>query len=130
MTDDERGQLLPAFAAASLFVPVCCALGVLVIAGSMGAGVFSVMIALFIFVCAAGTAAGHMLLIGLPLFIAVRSRGPVGWPATAAAGFAIGAVPIQLLIDWRLSSPIGLSLFFGLCGVGSALAFWRVLYRQ
>ncbi|HEX8644982.1 MAG TPA: hypothetical protein VF702_13815 [Allosphingosinicella sp.] len=130
MTDDERGLLVPACAAASLLVPTCGALAVLLISAASGAAGGALAFAIFFFAAALAVAGGHVLLLGLPLYAALRGRGPVAWPTAAAAGFVIGALPVQLLIDPQDSGRFGAGLVFGLCGLASALAFWRVLYRQ
>lgn len=129
MTDDERDRLLPACAAASLLVPVLGTLMAMLpalVTGAMGGA----MIGIIFFIFATVVAAGHVLFLGLPLFAALSARGPAGWPAACAAGFALGALPVQLLIDPGDSSRIVFGIVFGLCGLSSALAFWRVLYRR
>lgn len=129
MTNDERDLLLTASGAAALLVPALGALLIVLLALATGT-ISGVMIGIVFFIVATVVAAGHVLFLGLPLFAALSARGPVGWPAACAAGFAIGALPVQFAIDPDDSSRIAFALLFGFCGLSSALVFWHILYRR
>jgi hypothetical protein len=89
-----------------------------------------------------GVALPHALVLGLPLFVILRSmRRQVGVLACALGGFLVGAVPIGLFILWsameirtngvttpacRIEDAQGVG-FWGLLGMAGGLSFWGAM---
>jgi hypothetical protein len=73
-------------------------------------------------------AAAHALVLGLPLYLALRERWPLRWWNAALGGFAVAVAPAGLIVlpgsDFGpLRSLSGLGLF----GAAGGVAFWIVL---
>ena len=64
----------------------------------------------------------HVGLLALPLYRVLRRRWRLHWWNAAAAGFAIGAVPMSMLFQ-----ALDGAWLTGLCGLVGGLVFWAVL---
>lgn len=86
----------------------------------------------FFMAIAAVVAVPHFLFLGLPLFLTLGARGPVGWRQVGLGGFLIGGLPVPLLAlgnytaAWNaamLGEMLRFMLWLGSSGVAGALAF-------
>jgi hypothetical protein len=85
-------------------------------------GPFAIIAVPFAFVIALG----HAVVLGLPLYLLVRSRTEIAWWHAALAGVAIGAGPVTLAgADYILGvrGSIIVSLAFGAFGFIGAMVF-------
>jgi len=80
-------------------------------------------------------AAGHMFLLGLPLFLLLRRLNRINWISVGSGGFVIGCLapaifgwPSNSWIDWP-EYFTGI-LYFGLHGAVGATVFYRVLRTE
>jgi hypothetical protein len=132
--DDERGRLLPAVTWAAT-VPAAIGAGAVALLSAVEPNrapsfpIEAVAPMLVVIFCVGFlVAAAHAVMLGLPIYRLLRSRGPVGWTAAALAGFVIGAIPVQLLEDAG-QDRVAAALIFGCLGVSGALAFRFALRR-
>jgi hypothetical protein len=129
MTDAHRDPPFSVFPAGLAATVVPAALGALV-APIVEPGGDVAALAAGVFFFGMVIAALHVFILGVPLYLLLRRRGPVHWTTVAAAGLAIGALPAGLLggpyplggdFLWVASAAL-----LGLCG---ALAFSWTLKR-
>ena len=76
-------------------------------------------------------AGGHVLLLGLPLFLLVRRFTMPGWLLSAACGLLLGAGPFLVIVaatrSW-LDDDLAAVLLFGVMGLIGGLGFRWKLY--
>ena len=127
MTDVHRDPPFTVFPASLAATVVPAALGALVspILEPNGGGA---ALAAMVFVFGLMIAALHVLILGAPLYLLLRRRGPVRWTTALVAGAAIGALPFILLFGRNAGGDdsiwFGAAALLGMCG---ALAFsWTV----
>jgi hypothetical protein len=89
-------------------------------------------LAVIAFLLGAPVALLHLLILGLPLYHLLRRRWALTWWRAALAGFAVGSLPLALLMLASESEPpewIGAALLGSVPGLVAGLAFWLVLRR-
>ncbi len=146
MSAEPEGDLTTADKVAPGCMVAVCAIGLIcafpfILMGQLG-------IAMVYFVAAMLVAAGHALLLGLPLYHLLSRKGRPGAATAMICGLAVGAAPsliLALLIEpgsgtvaggsgwwhWleQRAALLGIPLFFGGCGLVGGLAFWSVALR-
>jgi hypothetical protein len=95
----------------------------LVAASFIGIGALAAFSGLAVFPIVFLIAAAHLLLLGLPLYLALSRLYPVGRRSAAAAGFLVGAFPFGIFPG----SPWQLCLLLGLPGLAAGIVFVAVL---
>lgn len=97
----------------------------------------AVMVAFIAFLIGIPLATVHAVLLGLPLYLAVRRWwGQPGWVGSALFGLAIGLLPLAIPLALSSSSAGGVAAIdqsgqivaiFGLAGIAASLVFRRLL---
>jgi hypothetical protein len=117
----SRARVGVAGLAAAAAAPVPLAVGMLV--GVAGGGELAAILLLpLIMLVGLPIALLHVVLLGLPLYLALRRRWRIGWPFSTLAGAVIGSLPMALLWDPASALVVG-----GLGGLAGGFAFWWVL---
>jgi len=98
--------------------------------GGTAAAPFGLLVAFASLVCAFFIAGGHVLLLGLPLFLLLRRFVMPGWLLSGACGLVLGAGPFLLIVEAsgnRLDDDLSAALVLGVMGVIGGLGFrWKL----
>ena len=80
-------------------------------------------------------ALSHTLIFGLPAYFIARRFDCIKWWVAVIVGFAIGAVPMEVMScpwyysEWSDLLPVGVMGGFGMAGGLAAWGVWRYLPR-
>jgi hypothetical protein len=129
MTDlyrEPRFSVFPAALAATFAPATLGALAALIVEPSADGTVLAAMVFHFGMMIAAL----HVFILGVPLYLLLRRRGPVRWTTVAAAGLVIGALPAAIVGGPGADGgDILLVASAALLGLSGALAFSWTLKR-
>jgi hypothetical protein len=99
--------------------------------GGLAAAPFALFLAFASLVCAFFIAGGHVLLLGLPVFLLLRRFTVPGWLLSGACGLVLGAGPFLLIVEARgnwLDDDLSAVLLLGVMGLIGGLGFRWKLY--